>query len=95
MNELLVPRIINRFPGKRQLIIDLCTSDMVVSELCEDYEKLIDTLVEAGVDVNSKQIPVPETSSLYELFILKKELEQELLDRLERQQRKSPKQAYN
>ncbi|HBH34981.1 MAG TPA: hypothetical protein DDW45_00790 [Gammaproteobacteria bacterium] len=92
MNVLLVPRIIAQFPGERQRIIDLCTGNTSARELCEDYEKLIDTLVEAGVDPNGEQMP--ESSSLHDLFILKQELEQELLDRL-RRQRKILKQALN
>ena len=92
MNAALVPRIIDRFPGKRQRIIDLCSRDMAVSELCEDYEKLIDTLIKSGVDLDNQ--PDSEAPSLHDLFILKQELEQELLDRLRRQQ-KIPKQASN
>lgn len=92
MNILLVPRIIDQFPGERQQIFDLCTGNTLVRELCEDYEKLIDTLVKAGVDPNGEQMP--ESSSLHDLFILKQELEQELLDRL-RRQCKTPKQALN
>ena len=92
MNTALVPRIIDRFPGKRQRIIDLCSRDMAVSELCEDYEKLIDTLIKSGVDLDNQ--PASVAQSLHDLFILKQELEQELLDRLRRQQ-KIPKQVSN
>ena len=92
MNTTLVPRIIDRFPSKRQRIIDLCSRDMAVSELCEDYEKLIDTLIKSGVDLDNQ--PASEAQSLHDLFILKQELEQELLDRLRRQQ-KTPKQVSN
>ena len=94
MNILLVPRIIDHFPGERQRIIDLCCSDMAASELCEDYEKVIDALTEAGVDLDVDSEQAPRTSSLHDLFILKQELEQELLDRLARQQ-KIPKQISN
>ncbi len=92
MNVLLVPRIINHFPAHRQRIIDLCVSNKTVRELCEDYEKLIDALAETGVELNNEQMP--ESSSLHDLFVLKQELEQELLDRLRRQQ-KIPKQVSN
>ena len=83
MNVLLPPRIIKHFPGKRQQIIDLCTNDRAIGELCEDYEKIIDALTKAVMEVSSEEIP--ESSPLHDLVHLKQVLEQELQDRLGRQ----------
>ena len=83
MNVLLVPHIIDHFPSHCQRIIDLCVSNKPIRELCEDYEKLIDTLIESGVYLDN--LPASEASSLHDLLILKQELEQELLDRLKQQ----------
>ncbi len=82
MNVLLNPHIIKRFPEKRQQIIDLCTNDRTIGELCEDYEKIIDALTNAVIEVSSEEIP--ESSSLHDLVHLKQVLEQEFQDRLGR-----------
>ena len=82
MNVLLNPRIIKRFPSKHQQIIDLCANDRAIGELCEDYEKIIDALIKAVIEVSSEQIP--ESSSLHDLVHLKQVLEQELQIRLGR-----------
>ncbi|HID29114.1 MAG TPA: hypothetical protein EYP19_03820 [Desulfobacterales bacterium] len=84
--------ILERFPGERQQIIDLCTRNSAVSELCEDYETIINALIEAGADSGKR--PESGETSLNDLFVLKQELEQELMDRLRRQQ-KIPKQVSN
>jgi hypothetical protein len=84
MNLVSNPRIIKSFPDKRQQIIDLCAKDTVVCELCEDYEEIIDAMVEAVSEENSNRSY--RSSSLRELAALKKMLEQELLERLGKQQ---------
>lgn len=84
MNLVSNARIIKFFPDKRQQIIDLCAKDTVVCELCEDYEEIIDAMVEAVSEANSNT--GYRSSSLRELAALKKTLEQELLERLGEQQ---------
>ena len=78
-------QIIERFPGERQQIIDLCARNSAVSELCEDYETIINFLIEAGADPGKN--PESGGTSLNDLFVLKQELEQELMDRLKRDQK--------
>ncbi|MBE9525877.1 MAG: hypothetical protein IME94_02795 [Proteobacteria bacterium] len=86
MNLLSNPNIIKSFPQKRQQILELCAKDVVVSELCEDYDEIIDAIIEAIAKADSHtNNALRSSSSLLELAELKKKLEQELMERLERQ----------
>ena len=84
MNLLSNPSIIKSFPEKRQQIIELCAKDSVVCELCEDYEEIINAMNNVVSEVNSHT--TTSSSLINELTDLKKTLEQELLERLGRQQ---------
>lgn len=74
------PIIIKQFPGERQKIIALCANDKLVNELCEDYEKVINALSDAVIEIHDEQ--ELNTSSFHHLVHLKKELEKELQERL-------------
>ena len=86
MNLLSNLNIIKSLPEKRQQIIDLCAKDTMVCELCEDYEEIIDAMIDAIAKADTHTIDaLRSSSSLLELTELKKKLEQELMERLERQ----------
>ena len=81
MNVLPNYNIIKSFPDKEQAIIELCASDPITNELCEDYEVVLDAIIKAVSEMNSNESKI--SSSLIELKKLKRVLEQELLERLE------------
>jgi transposase-like protein len=73
------PRIVDRFPGYRERILRKYFQDAAVSELCRDYDCLIETL-EA---TKSRQGTASQASDLrQELLELAKALEKELLVRI-------------
>ena len=61
-------------------ILELCATDMAVSELCEDYDELMKALREIARDVQDESAHM---QSLNELKTLKRALEQELQERLD------------
>jgi len=74
------PSIVDKFPADRERILDLCATDMAVSELCEDYDELMKALREIARDVQDESAHM---QSLNELKTLRRALEQELQERLD------------
>jgi uncharacterized protein YdcH (DUF465 family) len=70
--------IVERFPRFRERIMELCASDIAVCELCEDYDEVLKALSAIAGE------PHVESKSVNELKELKRILEQELQERLDR-----------
>jgi hypothetical protein len=77
--KAIEPRIIDRFPGYRERILQRCFQDAAVAELCWDYDALIEVIHAE----ESRQGFAKNTSGTpQELRELVNALEQELMDRL-------------
>ena len=72
------PRIVERFPQMRDLILEVRARDDAIDELCFDYDVIVDSL--RGLDFGEEG--VPPSPSRRSLERLKDELERELLERL-------------
>jgi hypothetical protein len=78
--DQIEPRIVDRFPGHRERILQKRFQDSAVAELCRDYDCLIETLEAAGNRQGATGGQASETRK--ELLELAIALEKELLDRL-------------
>lgn len=73
------PRIANRFPHYRELILRECKGDTAIGELCRDYDSLVEEIEAIESKPGSAESP---DSTHHELLKLANALERELLDRL-------------
>ncbi len=76
--ESVQPGIVEQFPSFRKRILELCATDAAVCELCEDYDEVLNALSEISGETHV------ESKSVNELKELKRILEQELQERLDR-----------
>ena len=72
-----MPSLAERFPEHCKTIIELCFRDEAVRELCHDYDEVVKELEEASARSNAAPGGI-----LDDLYRLKRELETELLSRL-------------
>ncbi len=75
------PGIVDLFPDDREKILKLCVTDVAVGELCEDYDEVLNALKRITRELQAENY---HSWSVNELNVLRRELEQELQERLDR-----------
>ena len=73
------PRIANRFPRYRELILQKCNGDATIAELCQDYDSVVGAIDAIESKPGSTVSPDDAT---HDLLKLANALEKELLYRL-------------
>lgn len=75
-----LPRIVDRFPRYRDRILRLCVGDSNIADLCEDYDRVLETI--EAIDRQARTTDTHERD-YGELLKLASQLEMELLDRID------------